>query len=113
MEAKSKYPSCDVTGGGKIHVHTEDKGEKFRIITMSAELLQIRTTAKVEVGDIVTLKVQINSGLFEFDVNAVGKIIDKADLSSEIKYTIEFVGMADNDKEEIDEFMRSSCNIVE
>lgn len=61
MEEKTKYPSCDVTGCGKLHVHTGDKGEKFKIITMSAEILQIRTNAKVELGDIVTLKVQINS----------------------------------------------------
>lgn len=113
MEEKNKYPSCDVTGVGKIHVHTGDKGEKFNIITMSAEILLIRTTAKVDVGDIVTLKVQIKSDLFMVNLNAVGKIMDILDLNSEFKYTIEFVGMLDSDKEEIDHLMRSSCNIVE
>jgi hypothetical protein len=113
MEGKNKYPSCDITGGGKIHVHTGDKGEKFKIITMSAEKLQIRTTANVNITDIVTLKVQINSDLFAVNINAIGKIVDKIDLGNEFKYTTEFVGMSDSDKEDIDQLMRSSCNIVD
>jgi flagellar assembly factor FliW len=111
MEVKNKYQSGYMVGGGKIHPHTCDKGEKFRIITMSAEKLEISTTANVNVSDIVTLKIQIKGDFCTVNIKAVGKILDKSNLDNEMKYTIEFVGMSDSDKEEIDELIRSSCDL--
>jgi hypothetical protein len=111
MEAINMYQSGYMAGGGKIHVHTCDKGEKFQIITMSAEKIQISTTANMNVSDIVTLKVQIKGDLCTVNIKAVGKILDKSNLGNEMKYTIEFVGMSDSDKEDIDELIRSSCDL--
>jgi hypothetical protein len=110
MENKNKYPECNVTGVGKIHLHTADKGEKFKIIKMTPELLQLKTAVKAELKDIVTLKIQINNGMFLLNVNTVGKIIDRAELDSEFVYTIEFVGMLDNDKEQIEQLIRDRCD---
>lgn len=113
MGTKSKYLSYEVPGGGKIRIHTGDKGEKFKIITLSAEKIQVMTAAKIEVGDSVSLKVQINSGYFEFDINSDGKIIEKAPFNNGIKYTIEFNGMSEIDKQEIDEYLRINRDIID
>lgn len=111
MEVKNMYQSGYMAGGGKIHVHTCDKGEKFRIITMSAEKIQISTKANVKVSDIVTLKIQIKGDLCTVNIKAIGKILDKSSMDDEMKYSIEFVGMSDSDKEDIDELIRSSCDL--
>jgi c-di-GMP-binding flagellar brake protein YcgR len=112
MEGKKNYQSGYVVGGGKIHIHTADKGDKFKILNMSAEKIEIMTIANANVSDIVTLKVQIKSDLCMVNIKSIGKIIDKAIFNNEIEYTIEFVGMSDSDKEEIDQLIIDSFDLV-
>ncbi len=113
MEIKDKYLSFEVIGSGKIYNNAGAKGEKFKIITLSAEEIAIRTAANFNAGDSVTLKVQIKAFYFEFDINSVGRIIEKSTLGNESKYTIEFIGMTNIDKKEIDEYLRSNFGFVD
>lgn len=105
----NKYPSCDVAGGGKVFLKGTKNGEKFKIIKMSAEEIEIKTSMKLELDTIVDLKIILNSILFEIDLNAVGKVVEKLDPTE--KYRLEFIELSDKAKNEIDELMRSACNI--
>lgn len=113
MEGKKIYQSGYVVGGGKIHIHTSDKGDNFKILRMSAEEIHISTIANANISDIVTLKVQIKSDILMVNIKAIGKIIEKVLYNNEIEYTIEFVGMSDSDKEDIDQLIIDSFDLVE
>ncbi|HEY8889511.1 MAG TPA: hypothetical protein VIM70_04605 [Clostridium sp.] len=105
----NKYPSCEVAGGGKVFLKGTKNGEKFKIIRMSAEEIEIKTTMQLELDTIVDLKIILNSILFKIDIDAVGKVVEKLEPTE--KYKIEFIDLSDKAKKEIDELMRSACNI--
>ena len=107
--SNNKYPSCDVAGGGKIFLKNTKSGEKFKIIDMSAEEIKIKTSMQLELDTIVDLKISLDSLLFEIHVDAIGKVVEK--LESTEKYRVEFMELSDKVKEEIDEVMRSTCNL--
>ena len=108
--SNNKYPSCDVVGGGKVFLKDTKNGEKFKIIEMSAEEIKIKTDLQLELDTIVDLKIILNSVLFDIDIDAMGNVVEK--LESSQKYRIEFIGLSDKVKEEIDEIMRSACNLI-
>ncbi|MBC8059687.1 MAG: hypothetical protein H7Y18_03380, partial [Clostridiaceae bacterium] len=58
---------------------------------------------------IVDLKISLDSVLFEIDIDAIGKVVDKLEVTG--KYRIEFMELSDEVKNEIDEIMRSTCNL--
>ena len=74
---------------------------------MSAEEIKIETDFRLELNDIVHLKIVLNSVLFNIDIDAKGKVAEKLDKAE--KYRIEFIELSDEDKEEIDEIMRSAA----
>ena len=106
----TKYTSCEVEGGGKVFLKNTDDGEKFKIIEMSAEEIKIKTSMQLELDTIVDLKIILNSILFNIDIDAMGKVVEK--LESTDKYRIELMGLSDEAKEEIDEIMLSACNLI-
>ena len=108
--SNNKYTSCDVVGGGKIFLKDTKNGRKFKIIIMSAEEIRLTTDLKLELDDIVDLKIILNSILFDIDIDAMGKVVEILDTTN--KYRIEFIGLSDKVKEEIDEIMRSACSFV-
>ena len=108
--SNNKYTSCDVVGGGKIFLKDTKNGRKFKIIIMSAEEIRIKTDLQLELDDLVDLKIILNSILFDIDIDAEGKVVEILDTTN--KYRIEFIGLSDKVKEEIDEIMRSACSFV-
>lgn len=106
--SNDKYTSCDVLGGGKIFLKDAKKGEKFKIVEMSAEVIKIKTSMQLEVDNLVDLKIRLNSLLFEIDIDSVGKVVEKLEPTD--IYTVEFIKLSDKAKREIDEIMRNACN---
>lgn len=106
----NKYTSCDVVGGGKVFLKDSDNGGKFKIIEMSAVEIKINTSIELELDTIVDLKIVLNSILFDIDLDVTGKVVEK--LESSEKYRIEFIELSDKVKEEIDDIMRSACNLI-
>ena len=102
----NKYPSCEIAGGGKVFLKDTKNGEKFKIIRMSAENIEIKTSMQLEVGTLVDLKIILNSILFEMDINAKGKVVGKLEPTE--KYRIQFIDLSDKAKKEIDEIMRNA-----
>ena len=105
----NKYPSCEIAGGSKVFLKDTKNGEKFKIIRMSAENIEIKTSMQLEVGTLVDLKIILNSILFEMDINAKGKVVGKLEPTE--KYRIQFIDLSDKAKKEIDEIMRNACDI--
>jgi hypothetical protein len=106
----NKYTSCDVVGRGKVFLKNTERGEKFKIIEMSAVEIKIKTSLQLELDTIVNLKIILNSILFDIDVDATGKVVEK--LESTENYRIEFIDLEDKAKEEIDDIMKSACNLI-
>jgi len=105
----NKYPSCEVVGGGKVFIKDTKNGGKFKIIRMSAEEIEIKTSIQLELDTIVDLKIILNSILFEMDIDAMGKVVEKLEPTE--KYRIEFIHLSDKAKKEIDELMQNACNL--
>lgn len=106
----NKYTSCDVVGGGKVFLKDSDNGAKFKIIEMSALEIKIKTSMKLELDTIVDLRIVLNSILFDIDLDAMGKVVEK--LESIEEYRIKFIDLSYKAKEEIDDIMRSACNLI-
>ncbi|HEY5560622.1 MAG TPA: hypothetical protein VIK72_02515 [Clostridiaceae bacterium] len=104
----TKYISSKILGGGKAFIKDTKIGEKFTISEMSAEEIQIETSLQLDIDTIVKLKIRLDSILFEININALGKVVEKQE-EAQI-YKIEFIDMKDNVKEEIDDIIRRSCN---
>lgn len=109
--SNNKYVSCDIVGGGKVFLKNSENGENFKIIEMSAEEIKIKTSMKLELDNMVEFKIILDSILFEIDIDAKGKVVEKLDSTD--KYRIEFMELSDKDKEEIDEIMRRACNLAD
>ena len=107
MMADVKYASCNIAGEGKLYVQGSNRVEKFKIVDMSAAEINIETLAKVLEGTAVRLKIRLIGVIVDAHIDVNGKVVKRI----ENGYSIEFVGLSDSNREEIDELMRSSCNI--
>jgi hypothetical protein len=101
--SKTKYLSCDVQGKGTLNNDLH-----FRIIELSAEHIRIRTDAPIKIDSQVHLDFSLDGGLFVIKVSCNG-IVSRV---VENGYQIDFTDIADNDKIEINELMKSSCDII-
>lgn len=113
MDTKTQYPSCNVAGGGKIKLLGSENSADFKIINLSAAEIHLKTAMQIEENANVQLKIQLNGILFEVDIDALGKVTSRSPLGNEYVYAIEFTELPEKDREEIDELMRSTCNIEE
>ena len=109
--ANNKYLSCNIVGGGKVFLKGNEEGEEFKIIEMSADEIKIETGLHLELDNIVKLKIILNSILFDIDIDAMGKVVEKLELKE--KYRIEFMELSEKAKEEIDEIMRNACDLIQ
>jgi hypothetical protein len=97
-----KYPSCEVSGSGKLN-----KDVSFKIIELSAEKVRIKTDAPIEIKSSVNLDMSLDAGLVEIKIKANGTVLKKIDGG----YEILLADISDEDRNEINELMKSSCDI--
>ncbi|MDF2985787.1 MAG: hypothetical protein K0R50_1297 [Eubacterium sp.] len=102
----TKYASCNVTGDGKLYTDT-NVADNFKIIDMSAEAMRLETPAALHANMRVKLKIRLKG--IPVDVHLDINGIVKSQLYK--GFEIEFHDLSDFDREEIDELMRSTCNI--
>jgi len=102
------YQSCNIVGGGKVFLKDTKKAKKFKVIEMSAEEIKIETNLQLELDTIVHLKIILNSILFNIYIDAKGKVVEKIEPIE--KYRIDFIGLSEKVKKEIDEIVRNACN---
>jgi len=99
----NKYTSCDVAGSGKLN-----NDVSFKIMDLSAERVRIKTEAPLAINSNVSLDIMLDSGLFQIEIKAKGKVSKKIDNG----YEVIFADLPEKDRTEIDELMKSSCNMV-
>lgn len=102
-----KYASCSIAGDGKLYTENNNKMEKFKIIDMSAEGIRLETQAVLQEITGVELKIRLIGGPLDAYMDISGKVKRRLEKG----YEIEFVGLSENAREEIDELMRTTCNI--
>lgn len=107
MLSTDKYASCNVAGDGKFFIEGNNKAEKFKIIDMSAAGIRLETTATLPENTAVKLKIRLFGGVVDANMDVNGKVAR----AIEKGYELEFTDLSDVEKEEIDELMRSTCNI--
>lgn len=106
MDSK-KYASCNVSGDGKLYTESNNSADKFKIIDMSAEGIRIETAADLQQQMMVKLKIRLKGSPIDVHINVNGKVKGKLGKDFDIK----FLDLLDSDRDDIDELMRSSCNI--
>jgi hypothetical protein len=99
----SKYPSCDVQGSGKLN-----NDVSFSVIDLSAKQIRIKTKAPIKINSDVNLDISLDGGLFMINIKCNGIVSGKINDG----YEVIFKDMPDKDRFEIDELMKSSCNIT-
>lgn len=97
-----KYHSCDVRGDGIIH-----GGTRFRIETMSAEKIRIKPDSPLELNSRVTLDLTLDGVLYEVNISCHGVV----SLIQDNICDISLKGLTKKDKSEIEDIMRSSCDL--
>lgn len=107
MASDSKYASCSVAGDGILYIEGSKKTEKFKIIDMSAVVVRIQTPLILKEGQGLRLKIRLIGGVIDVHLNVNGKVSRVIDNGYEIK----FMGLSDNERQEIDELMKNTCNI--
>ena len=104
-----KYANCSVAGDGKLYIKDSNKPEKFKIIDMSAAKIKLETSVVLQEDTGVRLKIKLIGGAIDAHIDINGKVKKQLEKG----YEIEFVDLLDSELEEIDELMRSTCNVPE
>lgn len=102
-----KYANCNIAGDGKLYIEGNGEAIKFKIIDMSASGVNIGTKAGLLEGGSVKLKIRLRAGAVDAYIDLDGKVSEANDKG----YNIEFVGLSEDTKDEIDELMRNTCDI--
>jgi hypothetical protein len=98
----NKYQFCNISGKGKINRDTA-----FSIINLSADRIRIKTDAPIELSSKVLLDIALDGGLYQINIKSSG-IISKKIFSG---YEIRFTGMPEAEKKEINDLVKSSCDL--
>jgi hypothetical protein len=112
MTGNSEYPNCNIAGKGRLKVLTSGKTIQFRLIDMSAERIRIIAEEKVDLFENVSIHISLRSGIFEFRVNAAGEVKMSRDSEDGYQYEVYFTNLNENDRNEINDLMMSSCNLI-
>lgn len=111
MTDNKKYPSCNIAGNGKLEVLSSGKKIPFKLISISAESAFVQTEDNIDTSLKVLIHVVLKSSIFEVRINAEG--ITKASNKTEsgYQYEIAFTNLSEDDQNEINELMVSSCDL--
>lgn len=98
----SEYVACNVEGRGKLN-----KDVAFRIKSLSAERISIKTDAPLGLKSTVDLDIYLDAGIVEINIKAGGSVLNRIDGGYEIILT----DISDEDRNEINELMKNTCGI--
>jgi len=102
-----RYANCNVAGEGILYTGNYEVEEKFLIIDMTVVGIMLETSATLKENTKVKLKIWLMGSPVEVNIDLVGRVISKIKKG----YEIEFLDLSSYDREEINELMRSTCNI--
>jgi hypothetical protein len=92
-------------GSGTIRHTGQSLSAKFQVLDISASGISIVMSADYEIGDPVSVKLEITDILFEKTIHFEGKVAKKSKTNSGFAYGIKITKMDKDDLVEIDEMI--------
>lgn len=111
MTDNKNYPSCNVIGNGKLEFLSSGKTIPFKLISMSAASVLVQMEQDVDTSLLVLIHIVLKSGFFDVRINAEGVTGISSKLDSGYQCEIAFANLSEDDQNEINELMVSSCDL--
>jgi c-di-GMP-binding flagellar brake protein YcgR len=107
---KTKLTCCSITGIGKI---LRDGGHSvdFEIVDLCSEGAKIHTTDDIETGTQLKIEIVLPAILFQVEINTDAVIVKKGNTEDGFLYGLEFIGLSERDRREIDEIVVNTCGV--
>lgn len=112
MNESRKYPRCDINGAGELALQANGEKYKFKLTDMSAEGIKVLLENAIALDQRVSVNIRLKSFIFEVNINAHGIVKRCEKVDSSYECAVEFTELPDADREEINELMMSSCNLI-
>jgi c-di-GMP-binding flagellar brake protein YcgR len=112
MTESRKYPRCDIAGTGELTLQTSEKKYKFKLLDMSADGIKVLLEEAIESNQNVSVNICLKNYIFEVKIKAQGIVIRSEKADTLYECVVEFTDIQDSDREEINEMMMSSCNLI-
>ncbi|HEY9059012.1 MAG TPA: hypothetical protein VIO64_00690 [Pseudobacteroides sp.] len=111
MTDNKKYPSCNIAGNGKLEILSSGKKVSFKLISISAESAFVQMEENIDTSLKVLIHIVMKSSIFEVRINAEGIIKMSRKMDSGYQYEIAFINLSEDDQNEINDLMVSSCDL--
>jgi len=107
---KTQLTCCSITGTGKI---LRDGGQSvdFEVVDLCSEGAKIHTPDDIETGTRVKIENVLPAVLFQVEVNTNAIIVKKGNTEDGYLYSLEFIGLPERDRREIDEIVVNTCGV--
>lgn len=112
MTESRKYPRCDINGTGELTLQTSGRKYKFKLVDMSADGIKVLLEDAIESDQKVSVSIQLKSYIFEVNIKAQGIVMRNEKVNSLYECAVEFTELPESDRDEINELMMSSCNLI-
>lgn len=112
MNELRKYPRCNLKGTGELILEANEKEYKFKIVDISAEGIKMLMEEEIEEDQNVTVNIHLVNYIFEVNIDAKGISIRSEKVGSFYKCVVGFTKMHESDRNEINELIMSSCNLI-
>lgn len=114
MDEIRNYQRCNVMGEGELFVdkpgNSYRHGIRFHIIDVSASGIRIRTKINVDADLVLDMKIRFGGHITDIPLNVKAKVTKKEKKGTEFEYALRYLNLSNENKIEIDEIVRMSCN---
>lgn len=109
MNETQLIPCCS-KGTGKIP-RGGGQSVDFEIVDLCSEGAIIHTSDDIETGTQVKIEIVLPDILFQVEINTDAEIVKKGSTEDGFLYTLEFFGLSERDRREIDEIVVNTCGV--
>jgi hypothetical protein len=99
-----------VKGEGSIITDSVNEIKHFSILKISASGADIITKHELEINEKIKIKISLPSMLFQVNIKTEGIVNKKIKTENGFEYDIGFIGLSENDINEIDVLVKSAAN---
>jgi PilZ domain. len=103
---KIQSSRCNIKGSGKV-INGKSKYAEFDIIELSADNAKILSQNEIEKSTQEKLQIILPAFLFQVKITTDFKVLEKKRQENGFEYYVEFIGLSERDKTEIDEMVRN------
>lgn len=101
---------CSIKGKGKIS-GKYGQAYDFNLVDLCTEGARIHTLVELEAGIKIKVNIVLDAVLFEVQINTNAEIVQKSGTQHGYLYELEFIGLPEKDRREIDDIVRSNCGV--